>query len=170
MGRAKPHKWPHMRFYAQRGSSASRDRPGHFRHQRGTGRSLESELAARGLPVFPSDTVADYWHHRIRGKQIIASAMRRQSAWQGHFANFTTSIRRPSPPCPVYSKRSRKKVSIIPCSGRGGRRFKSCHSDQYLAEFYQSSGTDYGTDTSLVFAVAKAQYRKHCMCCIAPPL
>ena len=77
MGSAKPYKWPHMRFYAQRGSSASRDRPGHFRHQRGTGRSLESELAARGLPVFPSDTVADYWHHRIRGKQIIALAMRR---------------------------------------------------------------------------------------------
>jgi hypothetical protein len=25
---------------------------------------------------------------------------------------------------------------------------KSCHSDQYLAEFHQSSGTDYGTDTS----------------------
>ena len=181
MGRAKPHKWPHMRFYAQRGSL------GYFRRQRGPGRSqisgavlphpglarsdvVESELAARGLPVFPSDTVADYWHHRIRGKQIIASAMRRQSAWQGHFANFTTSIRRPSPPCPVYSKRSRKKVSIIPCSGRGGRRFKSCHYDQYLAEFHQSSGTDYGADTSLVFAVAKAQYRKHCMCCIAPPL
>jgi hypothetical protein len=44
------------------------------------------------------------------------------------------------------------------------------NSDQYLAEFHQSSGTDYGTDTSLVFAFAKAQYRKHCMCCIAPPL
>ena len=73
-----------MRFYTL----------GHFRHQRGTGRSqisgavlphpglarsdvVESELAARGLPVFPSDTVADYWHHRIRGKQIIALAMRR---------------------------------------------------------------------------------------------
>ena len=35
-------------------------------------------------------------------------------------------------------------------SGRGGRRFKSCHSDQYLAEFHQSSGTDYGSDTSFV--------------------
>ena len=27
------------------------------------------------------------------------------------------------------------------------RKFKSCHSDQYLAKFQQSSGTDYGTDT-----------------------
>jgi len=42
-----------------------------------------------------------------------------------------------------------------PRSGRGGRRFKSCHSDQYLAEFHQSSGTDYGTDTSFVLVSAK---------------
>jgi peptidoglycan/xylan/chitin deacetylase (PgdA/CDA1 family) len=41
---------------------------------------LESELAARGLTVFSSDTVADDWHHRIGGKQIIAAAMRRLQA------------------------------------------------------------------------------------------
>jgi peptidoglycan/xylan/chitin deacetylase (PgdA/CDA1 family) len=40
----------------------------------------ESELAARGLSVFSSDTVADDWHHRIRAKQIIAAAMRRLEA------------------------------------------------------------------------------------------
>jgi peptidoglycan/xylan/chitin deacetylase (PgdA/CDA1 family) len=41
---------------------------------------LESELAARGLSVFSSDTVADDWHHRISGKQIIAAAIRRLEA------------------------------------------------------------------------------------------
>jgi peptidoglycan/xylan/chitin deacetylase (PgdA/CDA1 family) len=41
---------------------------------------VESELAARGLTVFSSDTVADDWHHRISGKQIIALAMRRLEA------------------------------------------------------------------------------------------
>jgi peptidoglycan/xylan/chitin deacetylase (PgdA/CDA1 family) len=41
---------------------------------------VESELAARGLIVFSSDTVADDWHHRIGAKQIIAVAMRRLEA------------------------------------------------------------------------------------------
>jgi len=41
---------------------------------------VESELAARGLIVFSSDTVADDWHHRIGAKQIIATAMRRLEA------------------------------------------------------------------------------------------
>jgi len=41
---------------------------------------VESELAARGLIVFSSDTVADDWHHRIGAKQIIAIAMRRLEA------------------------------------------------------------------------------------------
>jgi peptidoglycan/xylan/chitin deacetylase (PgdA/CDA1 family) len=41
---------------------------------------LERELAARGLSVFSSDTVADDWHHRIGAKQIIALAMRRLQA------------------------------------------------------------------------------------------
>jgi peptidoglycan/xylan/chitin deacetylase (PgdA/CDA1 family) len=43
--------------------------------------TVESELAARGLSVFSSDTVADDWHHRIGGKQIIAAAMRRLEAY-----------------------------------------------------------------------------------------
>src|SRR5260370_19505343 len=34
-----------------------------------------------------------------------------------------------------------------PRSERGGRRFKSCHSDQYLADFQLLPGTDCGTDT-----------------------
>jgi len=42
--------------------------------------TVESELAARGLSVFSSDTVADDWHHRIGGKQIIAAAVRRLEA------------------------------------------------------------------------------------------
>ena len=42
---------------------------------------VENELAARGLIVFSSDTVADDWHHRISGKQIIAVAMRRLEAY-----------------------------------------------------------------------------------------
>ena len=41
---------------------------------------VESELAARGLSVFSSDTDADDWHHRISGQQIIALAMRRLEA------------------------------------------------------------------------------------------
>jgi peptidoglycan/xylan/chitin deacetylase (PgdA/CDA1 family) len=41
---------------------------------------VERELAARGLSVFSSDTDADDWHHRIRGQQIIALAMRRLEA------------------------------------------------------------------------------------------
>jgi peptidoglycan/xylan/chitin deacetylase (PgdA/CDA1 family) len=40
----------------------------------------ESELAARGLTVFSSDTVADDWHHHITPSQIIALAMRRLEA------------------------------------------------------------------------------------------
>src|SRR5262245_12185092 len=32
-----------------------------------------------------------------------------------------------------------------PRSGRGGRRFKSCHSDQYLADNTTITGTDCGT-------------------------
>jgi peptidoglycan/xylan/chitin deacetylase (PgdA/CDA1 family) len=41
---------------------------------------LESELAARGLSVFSSDTVADDWHRRIGAKGIIAAAMKRLEA------------------------------------------------------------------------------------------
>ena len=40
-------------------------------------RLVESELAARELSVFSSDTDADDWHHRISGQQIIALVMRR---------------------------------------------------------------------------------------------
>jgi peptidoglycan/xylan/chitin deacetylase (PgdA/CDA1 family) len=43
---------------------------------------LESELAARGLIVFSSDTVADDWHHRIGGKKIVALAMQRLEAYR----------------------------------------------------------------------------------------
>jgi peptidoglycan/xylan/chitin deacetylase (PgdA/CDA1 family) len=42
--------------------------------------ALESELAARGLVVFSSDTDADDWHHHIKPNQIIALAMRRLEA------------------------------------------------------------------------------------------
>ena len=41
---------------------------------------VESELAARGLVVFSSDTVADDWHHRITPGQITALALRRLQA------------------------------------------------------------------------------------------
>jgi peptidoglycan/xylan/chitin deacetylase (PgdA/CDA1 family) len=41
---------------------------------------VESELAARGLTIFSSDTDADDWHHRISGQQIIALAMGRLEA------------------------------------------------------------------------------------------
>ena len=38
---------------------------------------IESELAARLLINFGSDTVADDWHHRISPKKIVALAMKR---------------------------------------------------------------------------------------------
>ena len=41
---------------------------------------LESELAARGLVVFSSDTDADDWHRHIKPDQIIALAMGRLEA------------------------------------------------------------------------------------------
>src|SRR5262245_45814231 len=41
---------------------------------------VESELAARGLIVFSSDTVADDWHHRISAKRVIAAAIQRLEA------------------------------------------------------------------------------------------
>jgi peptidoglycan/xylan/chitin deacetylase (PgdA/CDA1 family) len=41
---------------------------------------IESELAARVLIEFGSDTVADDWHHRISPKKIIALAMNRLKA------------------------------------------------------------------------------------------
>jgi len=39
--------------------------------------AIESELAARSLIVFSSDTVADDWHHRIKPNQIVALALSR---------------------------------------------------------------------------------------------
>jgi peptidoglycan/xylan/chitin deacetylase (PgdA/CDA1 family) len=42
--------------------------------------AVESELAARSLVVFSSDTVADDWHHRITPSKIIALAMNRLEA------------------------------------------------------------------------------------------
>ena len=41
---------------------------------------VEGELAARGLIVFSSDTVADDWHRHIKPNQIITLAMRRLEA------------------------------------------------------------------------------------------
>ena len=41
---------------------------------------IESELAARVLVDFGSDTVADDWHHRISPKKIITLAMNRLEA------------------------------------------------------------------------------------------
>jgi len=42
--------------------------------------TVESELAARGLIIFSSDTVADDWHRHIKPDQITALAMRRLEA------------------------------------------------------------------------------------------
>jgi hypothetical protein len=43
-----------------------------------------------------------------------------------------------------------------PRSGRGGRRFKSCHSNQHLAEIPTSTGTDCGTVSSDAHAALAA--------------
>ncbi len=42
--------------------------------------TVESELAARSLTVFSSDTVADDWHRRITPSQIVALALKRLEA------------------------------------------------------------------------------------------
>jgi peptidoglycan/xylan/chitin deacetylase (PgdA/CDA1 family) len=42
--------------------------------------TVESELAARSLIVFSSDTLADDWHHHIKPEQIISLALKRLEA------------------------------------------------------------------------------------------
>jgi peptidoglycan/xylan/chitin deacetylase (PgdA/CDA1 family) len=42
--------------------------------------TIESELAARSLIVFSSDTVADDWHRRIKPNQIVSLALSRLEA------------------------------------------------------------------------------------------
>ena len=42
--------------------------------------TAESELAARSLIAFSSDTVADDWHRRITAKEIVALALKRLEA------------------------------------------------------------------------------------------
>jgi peptidoglycan/xylan/chitin deacetylase (PgdA/CDA1 family) len=42
--------------------------------------TAESELSARGLIVFSSDTVADDWHHNINPNQIMSLALKRLEA------------------------------------------------------------------------------------------
>jgi integrase len=48
--------------------------------------------------------------------------------------------------------RAPPNVSPIAHSGRGGRSFKSCHSDQHLAEISKVSGTDCGTVSQGVYS------------------
>jgi hypothetical protein len=48
-----------------------------------------------------------------------------------------------------------------PGSGRGVR-FKSCHSDQWLAEFHQSSGTTSGTEYADCHVVFRRYLRRKC--------
>ena len=43
--------------------------------------------------------------------------------------------------------RSVAQSGSAPRSGRGGRRFKSCHSDHHLAQCDNQSGTNIGTET-----------------------
>jgi Type IV secretory system Conjugative DNA transfer len=54
----------------------------------------------------------------------------------------------------------------LPRSGRGGRRFKSCHSDQHLAEIKTLTGTDCGTVSGFLIgfmgsSIACTRQRKH---------
>jgi peptidoglycan/xylan/chitin deacetylase (PgdA/CDA1 family) len=63
---------------------------------------IESELAARVLVDFGSDTVADDWHHCISPKKIIALAINRLKARAKAFCCSTTFTPQPSPLCPVY--------------------------------------------------------------------
>jgi hypothetical protein len=48
-----------------------------------------------------------------------------------------------------------------PCSGRGGRRFKSCHSDQCLAKLPVQSGTDMPIATWCFANTQESQFARH---------
>src|SRR5712671_986682 len=48
--------------------------------------------------------------------------------------------------------RSVAQPGRAPRSGRGGRRFKSCHSDQHLAKIKMLAGTDCGTVSHVLLA------------------
>jgi len=61
----------------------------------------------------------------------------------GEAANALIRVHKAS----TQNQKLRTKTSKISMSQRDNR--KSCHSDQYLAESHQSSGTDYGTDTPI---------------------
>jgi hypothetical protein len=56
----------------------------------------------------------------------------------------------------VRQREGTEQSEVPPRSGRGGRRFKSCHSDQYLAEIETLAGTDCGT-VSLTAGVGERQ-------------
>src|SRR5262249_14858765 len=43
-----------------------------------------------------------------------------------------------------------RPLGRAPRPGRGGRRFKSCHSDQHLADFLKALPTDIPTETVLL--------------------
>src|SRR5207253_2083735 len=51
--------------------------------------------------------------------------------------------------------RSVAQPGSAPRSGRGGRRFKSCHSDQYLAQFGTATATDIATETRQATIMAR---------------
>jgi peptidoglycan/xylan/chitin deacetylase (PgdA/CDA1 family) len=65
---------------------------------------IDSELAARRLVLFSSDTDTDDWHPRISAKKIITLAVKRLEARGKIFSCSTTYIPQPSPPCPVCSR------------------------------------------------------------------
>ena len=58
---------------------------------------------------------------------------------------------------PALGSRSVAQSGSAPRSGRGGRRFKSCHSDQHLADFITSSATGYATASRGLRCRAKAR-------------
>jgi hypothetical protein len=79
----------------------------------------------------------------------VAAAFSLHSAKQMPPANsFPSSAPTVARRCEHVDSYGRQVCLLPPRSGRGGRRFKSCHSDQYLAEFSIVAATDIATETA----------------------
>ena len=92
------------------GLGRKRDQPAGREHARGLARSLARQPLSRALQVPRSLRLYQLLPRSVRGRQLAALWGRRYNAPRS---------------------RSVAQSGSAPRSGRGGRRFKSCHSDQF---------------------------------------
>jgi hypothetical protein len=82
-------------------------------------------------------------------KRLTASKRRRERRGRHQFRRRHRSVDANDPD----GRQVMSACTRPPRSGRGGRRFKSCHSDQHLAKLSVPFGTTSGTDTPIATAV-----------------